>query len=110
MVAVNMPTSMRKPVRITLWVAVPVAVVSFALGLCVKASFSTSTVLVPTGHYAIGRMEFDWVDESRSDPFALEAKRELDTFLWYPAEKLAGKPGICLRDNWSGNLELPIRW
>lgn len=101
---------MRKAVRTALWVALAMSAVGFALALCVKSSFSTSTVLVPPGHYATGRMEFDWIDEARPDPFASDAKRELDTFLWYPAEKRGGNPAICLRGNWSRNLEPPIRW
>src|SRR5207248_999024 len=93
-----------------LWVAATMAVVSLALGVWVEASVSSPSLLVPTGHYAIGRVEFDWIDGSRSDPFDLETKRELDTFLWYPAEKQGGSPGVCLRGNWTRNLDAPIRW
>lgn len=33
----------------------------------------------PTGSYAVGRMEYDWIDQQRSDPIAPQAgmKREL---------------------------------
>ncbi|MCL4561787.1 MAG: family membership [Chloroflexi bacterium] len=43
---------------------------------------------VPTGPYAVGRMEYDWVDQSRMDPLAGQPNtpRELAVWVWYPAE------------------------
>jgi len=88
-----------------------VLVIIIAMGVWVKISLSTpATLPAPTGPYAIGRMEFDWVDESRSDPFVSAQKRELDTFLWYPAEQSGTKPAVYLRENWERNLQSPILW
>ncbi|WP_126630264.1 alpha/beta hydrolase family protein [Dictyobacter alpinus] len=41
----------------------------------------------PTGSSAVGRMEYDWRDQSQDDPLAPRAgtKRELVVWSWYPA-------------------------
>ena len=46
----------------------------------------------PTGPYAVGRMEYDWTDQSRTDPLAPRAgtKRELVVWAWYPATQESG--------------------
>ncbi len=46
----------------------------------------------PTGPYAIGRMEYDWIDQSRIDVLAPHAgtKRELVVWSWYPAMRVPG--------------------
>lgn len=46
----------------------------------------------PTGPYAVGRMEYDWTDQSRTDLFAPHAgtKRELVVWAWYPAVHAPG--------------------
>jgi predicted dienelactone hydrolase len=48
----------------------------------------------PTGPYALGRSEYDWIDPSRDDPLAPMAgtKRELVVWAWYPAVRLPGAP------------------
>jgi len=48
----------------------------------------------PTGPYAVGRMEYDWTDQSRHDLFAPHAgtKRELVVWAWYPAMHVPGAP------------------
>ena len=56
----------------------------------------------PTGPYSVGRMRFDWVDESRVDTVEPSAgKREIIVWVWYPA---ASKKG-ALSAEW-----LPGRW
>jgi dienelactone hydrolase len=64
----------------------------------------------PTGPHSVGRMEFDWVDESRADPLASPgSKRELDVFIWYPAEHAAsGQRAVYLRPNWLRSLRRPF--
>lgn len=63
----------------------------------------------PTGPHPVGRMEFDWVDESRPDPLAPGRKRELDVFVWYPAEHAgAGPRAVYLRGNWLRSLRRPF--
>lgn len=46
----------------------------------------------PTGPYAVGRIEYDWTDQSRYDPLAPHAglKRELVVWAWYPALREPG--------------------
>ena len=45
------------------------------------------TLPQPSGLYPVGRMDFDWRDPSRIDPFAPAAgtPRELTVWVWYPA-------------------------
>lgn len=52
----------------------------------------TLVLPAPTGPYAVGRMEYDWTDQSRTDPLAPRAgmKRELVIWAWYPAERVSG--------------------
>jgi hypothetical protein len=52
----------------------------------------TLVLPTPTGSYAIGRTEYDWVDQSRNDPDAPRAgtKRELLVWAWYPATRVSG--------------------
>mgnify|MGYP001552234879 CR=1 FL=1 len=63
------------------------------------AAFSTATALSaqpgpiaprlpgPTGPFAVGRVADHWIDSSRTEPFApaLNARRELMVYVWYPA-------------------------
>ena len=46
----------------------------------------------PTGPYIVGRTEFDWSDQNRTDPFSAtpDQKRELLIWVWYPAD-ITGK-------------------
>lgn len=54
----------------------------------------------PTGIFAVGRMGFDWTDQSRTEALSKDAgaKRELMVYVWYPAEKqaTAGQPAPYL--------------
>lgn len=45
------------------------------------------TLPSPTGQYRVGRTEYDWIDNSRIDPFSQHTneKRELLVWVWYPA-------------------------
>ena len=49
-------------------------------------------LLAPTDPYAVGGIEYDWVDQVRFDPFAPHAgmKRELFLWAWYPAMREPG--------------------
>lgn len=52
----------------------------------------TLVLPAPTGPYPVGRMEYDWTDQSRADPLAPRAgmKRELVVWAWYPAMRVPG--------------------
>jgi hypothetical protein len=39
----------------------------------------------PTGHYAVGRTAFDWIDQSRPDSLSPSRHREVVVWAWYPA-------------------------
>jgi hypothetical protein len=50
-----------------------------------------ATLPVPTGPYAVGRVEYDWVDPARAETFGpgRDGRRELDVWVWYPAASMA---------------------
>jgi predicted dienelactone hydrolase len=53
------------------------------------------TLPAPAGPYAVGRVEYDWVDASRAETFGLgkDGHRELDVWVWYPAAAAPGSAG-----------------
>jgi predicted dienelactone hydrolase len=64
------------------------AVLGIALvGSLIAAHDQPLVMPSPTGPYSIGRAEYDWVDETRSDPLSDQAgqNRELLVWIWYPA-------------------------
>jgi predicted dienelactone hydrolase len=54
------------------------------------------TLPSPTGQYRVGRTEYDWVDNSRIDPFShhTNEKRELLVWVWYPANASQQNPTV----------------
>ena len=53
----------------------------------------------PSGPYGIGRIAYDWIDNSRLDSRAPNPKqnRELMVYLWYPIERPTSEPhGVYL--------------
>jgi len=46
----------------------------------------------PTGPHKIGTVALHLVDQSRTDPWVTDRKRELMISIWYPARKTAGYP------------------
>jgi predicted dienelactone hydrolase len=58
------------------------------------ATSLASRIPTPTGPFAVGRVELQWTDSSRTEPFvpALSARRELVVFIWYPADVPRGAP------------------
>jgi predicted dienelactone hydrolase len=52
----------------------------------------TLVLPAPTGPYTVGRVEYDWVDQTRADPLAPRAgvRRELVVWAWYPAMRVSG--------------------
>ena len=63
---------------------------AFGLAYMESQRHQTSLLPTPTGSYAVGRMEYDWTDQSRTDPFAPHTgtKRELVVWAWYPARRV----------------------
>jgi predicted dienelactone hydrolase len=62
---------------------------------------------VPSGDFPVGRASFDWIDESRPDPFAPQpgSKRELTVWIWYPAStNKAATPAEYIPANWRAAL------
>ncbi|QBD76723.1 alpha/beta hydrolase [Ktedonosporobacter rubrisoli] len=71
-----------------------ILVLIIASGIAFIAVRSHQTVMLPTptGPYAVGRMEYDWTDQSREDSLAPRpgTKRELVVWAWYPAVRPTG--------------------
>jgi pimeloyl-ACP methyl ester carboxylesterase len=44
---------------------------------------------IPSGHYGIGRVGFDWTDQNRKDLLDPQHPRELMVYLWYPTDRSA---------------------
>jgi predicted dienelactone hydrolase len=72
-----------------------VVIFAVALGglLLIMWSLHTRPVMLPApaGPYAVGRVEYDWVDPARAETFGAgrDGQRELDVWVWYPAEPVA---------------------
>jgi hypothetical protein len=49
------------------------------------------TLPLPTGHFAVGRATFTWINEAETDDLAPPpgAKRQVLVWLWYPATRSA---------------------
>jgi predicted esterase len=54
---------------------------------------------VPSGPFGVGRIAYEWIDTSRSEPHSAdpEAHRDLMVYLWYPSpKKEIGKSAVYL--------------
>ena len=115
----------RTLVRTTLALAILGAAIGAALAVfLVRGSGKLVVLPVPTGSYAVGRVSYDWVDESRQEVFAPKQgekgsgakhkKRELMVWFWYPATPDSGaKPGAYLPGKWGRAIERdrgPFLW
>jgi predicted dienelactone hydrolase len=84
---------LKRLVRILLVLSLIVVLVVVSCLVFVEIRHQQTLVLpAPTGPYAVGRMEYDWTDQARTDPLAPQAgvKRELAVWAWYPIESVAG--------------------
>jgi hypothetical protein len=64
----------------------------------------TVTLSTPTGQYAVGRVLYDWTDESRQDTLTSSAghDRELTAWVWYPADpQPSAVPASYLPKTWA---------
>lgn len=72
-------------------------------GYVVYAHDQRATLPAPTGPYAVGRTQFDWVDTARMDPLAdvPATPRAVNVWLWYPAAVMpASRPAPYLPASW----------
>jgi dienelactone hydrolase len=84
---------MRWVKRVLIGAAVLLLVVLVATFGYLKVQSDRSVVLPPpTGPDRVGRTVYDWVDQSRMDPFAPTGStpRELSVWVWYPADPAPG--------------------
>ncbi len=84
---------LKRLVRILLILLIILVIVTISGVAFVEIRRHQTLVLpAPTGPYAVGRMEYDWTDQQRSDPLAPQAgaKRELVVWAWYPAARVPG--------------------
>ncbi len=85
------------------------AIVACVIYLAVRRGTSVALPR-PTGPYGVGRVEYDWVDPMRADPFAPArtrgGKRELAVWMWYPTAPGAGAaPAPYLPPTWGNARE-----
>jgi hypothetical protein len=65
----------------------------------------------PSGQFLVGRAQFEWTDDSRSDAENANGHRQLVVWLWYPAvqptnaEPAEWMPGKWSEAFWSGYVE-----
>lgn len=91
-----------------LWILL-ILLLLFVLTISMSVTFveirrhQTLVLPAPTGPYAVGRIEYDWTDQSRPDPLVplSSMKRELVVWVWYPALR---EPGAVIAPY------LPSRW
>ncbi len=79
--------------------AVPLLLVGY-LAVVEIAATQPIRLPAPTGTYAVGRMMFDWTDQSRPDPLGPAAHRDLSVWTWYPTRAHAA-PGPYAPGLWS---------
>src|SRR5579859_6187587 len=81
--------------RVVRWILKAVAVVAGGIltGLGVLFAWlwhehnTELTLPAPTGHFAVGRTTYSWINNSLTDDLApvTSAKREVAAWLWYPS-------------------------
>jgi len=70
------------------------------------------SLLEPSGPYAVGRLTFDWTDNSRRDPFsnAIGTHRELVVWVWYPAKQTPeARSAGYVTEGWEELVRSPVR-
>ena len=80
--------------------ALKILVILLAVGLVVVGVYLYRTMpriparpfVKPSGPYAVGTMDFDWVDSSRGEPYTRRAddRRHVPVQIWYPAAPADG--------------------
>ncbi len=91
----SLRTGLKRLARILLILLLVIVVIIISSVAFVEIRRHQALVLpAPSGPYAVGRMEYDWTDQSRDDLFAPHAgtKRELVVWAWYPAAHVPGAP------------------
>ena len=78
---------------------------AIAAAAALPALFPVFSLPEPTGSYAVGTSEFEWVDASRLEIFSPDPAdhRDLIVQAWYPAEKAAGAQALPMWTD-AGNL------
>lgn len=82
--------------RIANGLAAVLGLAAVSVAAALPTLFPVFTLPEPTGPYAVGTTEFEWVDESRLEIFSPDPAdhRDLMVQVWYPAEKPASAEAI----------------
>jgi predicted dienelactone hydrolase len=90
------------------WLAAAGAIgISVVLGLLWFEHSTEMTLPEPTGHFAVGRSTYAWMNNAQTDDLApsREAKREVVVWIWYPASSSSSVPRAdYLPSSWSAAL------
>ncbi len=100
----SLGTGPKRLARILLILLLVIVVIISSVALVEIRRHQALVLPAPTGPYAVGRMEYDWTDQSRTDLFAPHAgtKRELVVWAWYPAVRAPGaRPAPYLPQKWA---------
>src|SRR6266568_6723018 len=96
---------LKRLVRMVLILLLIFVVIIAASVITIEVQRHRTVVLpAPTGPYAVGRVQYDWIDQSRNDPLAPYAgrQRELVVWSWYPAVRVQGAhPAPYLPSQWA---------
>jgi dienelactone hydrolase len=65
-------------------------ILSAPLGLVSAQARGDSPLTPPSGAYAVGRTQFDWIDSARTDAENPGGHREIAVWVWYPAKPAPG--------------------
>src|SRR5260221_11883120 len=90
----SLGTGPKRLARILLILLLVIVVIISSVALVEIRRHQALVLPAPSGPYAVGRMEYDWTDQSRHDLFAPHAgtKSELVVWAWYPAAHVPGVP------------------
>src|SRR5690242_8131859 len=67
---------------------------SMTLGPSLAAQPTVTHLPAPTGPYGVGRVEYHWIDSTRTETFdnSPGARREMAVYVWYPARHGGNRP------------------
>ena len=95
------PTAQKRSHPITAAVAIPLGALGLAIASALPMLVPVFHFAQPSGLYAIGTLTYHWVDASRAEAFAADAKkpRQLMVQVWYPAQVHSpGPPAAYMPD------------
>jgi dienelactone hydrolase len=84
-------------------ISISLILLALALAYFLTQRNKTVTLPKPTGSFSVGRIGYDWIDDTRFDPFSKtkDDKRKLSIWIWYP---------VTLTQNAKNAKYFPDKW